>query len=384
MRIANNSSDYSQIGSSGSGAYISLFGNATNYNGLMQYITGSTGSHVFYTADGATERLRIASNGNIGIGTTDTATYKLNVEGSLKVNGEIRLSNSQSTRIFTANSGGVDQIKIASNGTACLVAHNGYLAVGNLTAPGYMLDVAQGFGSPGNINTSYIGYNSGVGNTTNNDYSSSITCRITGSIWVTSYFVTSSDSRIKEDIQDISDDNALQRILSIEPKTYKYVDKLERGDKKVYGFMAQQIKEVVPEAVKIEKAYIPNIYLVADYNSCVITLPFQPTKVVIKVDDKIKCYDKDNKELLVEVIEVIDALTFRIKDIEYSDKKIFVYGTFVDDFHTLNKDCIFTLNVCATQELHRRIEAQNIVIQSHEDRIKELEMKMDRLLSSTT
>jgi hypothetical protein len=32
------------------------------------------------------------------------------------------------------------------------------------------------------------------------------------------------------------------------------------------------------------------------------------------------------------------------------------------------------LNVCATQELHRRIEAQN-------DRIKELEAKIDRLLS---
>jgi hypothetical protein len=208
--------------------------------------------------------------------------------------------------------------------------------------------------------------------------------KFNGGVWSTNYFMASSDSRIKEDIQDINDDNALQSILSIEPKTYKYVDKLEKGDKKVYGFIAQQVRDVIPEAISIQTSYIPNIYLVADYNSNVITLPSQPTKVVIKVDDKIKCYDKDNKELLVEVIEVIDDLTFRIKDTEYSDTKIFVYGTEVDDFHTLNKDYIFTLNVCATQELHRRIEAQSLLIKSQDDRIKDLEMKMERMLSGTT
>jgi hypothetical protein len=37
----------------------------------------------------------------------------------------------------------------------------------------------------------------------------------------------------------------------------------------------------------------------------------------------------------------------------YTGNKLFVFGTEVDDFNTLNKDYIFTLNVCATQELHR-------------------------------
>ena len=62
----------------------------------------------------------------------------------------------------------------------------------------------------------------------------------------------------------------------------------------------------------------------------------------------------------------------------------FVYGYNIDDFHTLDKTYIFTLNVCATQILSRKIEAQNVVIQSHEDRIKDLEMKMERMLSSNT
>jgi hypothetical protein len=192
--------------------------------------------------------------------------------------------------------------------------------------------------------------------------------------------VASSDSRIKEDIQDINDDDALNKILAIEPKTYKYIDKVERGDKKVYGFIAQQIRGIIPEATSIQKSYIPNVMLEADYNNKIITLPSQPTKIVIKVNDNIKCFDDDGNEVLCKVDEVIDDLTFKVKAIDnmkvfdYTGNKLFVYGTEVDDFNTLNKDYIFTLNVCATQELHRRIEAQ-------EARIKELETKIEQILS---
>ena len=221
-----------------------------------------------------------------------------------------------------------------------------------------------------------------------------ICAKFNGSVWSTNLFIASSDSRIKEDIQDINDDDALNKLLAIEPKTYKYVDKIARGDKKVYGFIAQQIREVIPEAIKIEKSYIPNIMSVGEYNDYIITLPSQPTKVIIKVDDNIKCYDKDNNEILVKVEEVIDEITFKIKSIddmkplEYTNDKIFIHGTEVEDFHTLSKEYIFTLNVCATQELHRRIEAQKVIIQSQDERIKsqderikELEEKMSQVLN---
>ena len=155
---------------------------------------------------------------------------------------------------------------------------------------------------------------------------------------------------------------------------HKYVDKVTKGDIKVYGFIAQQIREVLPDAVSLQPNYIPNIMLLADYDNEIITLPTQPTKVIIKLNDKIRCYDKDNKIVDVEVDEIIDDLTFKIKEIEYTDNKIFVSGTEVDDFHTISKEYIFTLNVCATQELHRKIKSQD-------DRIKELEAKVERLLN---
>ena len=59
---------------------------------------------------------------------------------------------------------------------------------------------------------------------------------------------------------------------------------------------------------------------------------------------------------------------------------ITIHGTEIDDFHTLDKSYIFTLNVCATQELHRRMEAQNVIIKSQEERIKELETKIEKIL----
>ncbi len=81
----------------------------------------------------------------------------------------------------------------------------------------------------------------------------------------------------------------------------------------------------------------------------------------------------------MEFDEVIDELTFKIKELEtgYDDNKIFVYGTEIDDFHTVDKNYIYTLNVCSTQELHRRMEPQD-------KRINELETKIEQLILLST
>ena len=53
----------------------------------------------------------------------------------------------------------------------------------------------------------------------------------------------------------------------------------------------------------------------------------------------------------------------------------FVYGSKVNDFHSLDKSYIYTLNVCATQELYKIIQQQNIIIQDLQNRISILENK---------
>ena len=50
-----------------------------------------------------------------------------------------------------------------------------------------------------------------------------------------------------------------------------------------------------------------------------------------------------------------------------------LYGKEIKDFNSLKKDYIFTLNVCATQELYKLITQQNIIIQDLQNRISILE-----------
>jgi hypothetical protein len=96
LRIANNNTDYSIIGcddtDSATNTRIVISGSArTSYNGNIDYFAPSTGQHAFYTTTAQTERMRIGNNGNVSIGTTDTATYKLNVNGTIFVAGQINL-----------------------------------------------------------------------------------------------------------------------------------------------------------------------------------------------------------------------------------------------------------------------------------------------------
>ncbi len=73
--------------------------------------------------------------------------------------------------------------------------------------------------------------------------------------------VNLSDRRIKRDIEEINDETALNMILQVQPTTYYYRDEARnRGNGKVYGFIAQQIKEVIPDVVHTTKEIIANIY----------------------------------------------------------------------------------------------------------------------------
>jgi hypothetical protein len=295
-------------------------------------------------------------------------------------NVDYKIINDGTFKIISSTSG-INTDALVINQSSNITVY-GNVGVGLNLNPGFLLEIGAGTGTTGSITNTYFKVSTAL--TTWTTAVADVCAKFNSSIWTANggSVIASSDSRIKEDIQDINDDGALQSILAIEPKTYKYIDKVIKSNKKVYGFIAQQIREVIPEATSLQKSYIPNIMLLADYNNNIIILPSQPI-YIIKHNDKIKCYDKDDKEIFVEVAEVVDGLTFKIKEPEkeYTDTKIFVYGTHIDDFHTLDKNYIYTLNVCATQELHRRIEAQNITIKAHEERIKELETKMMLVLN---
>ena len=45
----------------------------------------------------------------------------------------------------------------------------------------------------------------------------------------------------------------------MQPKTYEYEDVINRGTKRVYGFISQQIAEFTPEAVSTQKGTLYDI-----------------------------------------------------------------------------------------------------------------------------
>jgi hypothetical protein len=180
-----------------------------------------------------------------------------------------------------------------------------------------------------------------------------------------------SDRRIKRDIEEINDDDALNKILLVQPTTYYYRDEARnRGNGKVYGFIAQQIKEVIPDAVHTTKDIIANIY-----KTCLISNKREiycsiPQDVPIDTEVVINFNDKGNRYKIKEIYE-----DHFIIDQDIDTDECFVFGYSIPDLHGINKDYIFTINVCATQELHRRMEEQ-------EKRIKDNYHKIKKLLST--
>ena len=76
-------------------------------------------------------------------------------------------------------------------------------------------------------------------------------------------------------------------------------------------------------------------------------------KDILKVNDEIQILDLEGKKKPYKIISIADN-NITIND-KIKGEKCFVYGSKVNDFKTLNKDYIYTLNVSATQELYKLI-----------------------------
>ena len=168
-----------------------------------------------------------------------------------------------------------------------------------------------------------------------------------------------SDERIKENIVDVSDNLALQMVRNIPCRYYEYKDKLNRGIEKTIGFIAQEVKEVLPMAVSLQKNIIPNemrnlkdliwndTTLYTDLSDC------SGIKYRFYVSNDVSGNDEIQKDI---VGNPDNTFTF---DSSYNN--VFCYGKEVDDFHTLDKNKLFALNFSATQELDRKVTALETV-----------------------
>ena len=153
---------------------------------------------------------------------TNTSTVSIN--GSTGIDGTLLLSSAKGSYISKFHSGTTANIELRTatvSGTMFLQDHLGLLVVGTTTAQATFQNT---FG--GNVAMKNALRVLGTGVT------------IDGNLIVAGVTLSSSDSRIKEDVQPIDQDLCVEIVNSIEPKSYKRTDKINNTQREI-GFIAQ-------------------------------------------------------------------------------------------------------------------------------------------------
>jgi uncharacterized protein YjbI with pentapeptide repeats len=281
------------------------------------------------------------------------------------------------------------------------ISGSGYVGIGT-NNPTHPLTIATHVAT-GNITAvTFIQY----GNTTiggNNTFNWSFSLVSASSIRCGGDLVFFSDSRIKKDIIDVDDNEALEKLRLIKPKKYKYKDTITRTPDEVYGFIAQEVKTVLPNGVTYQMEYIPNFYCLGDIvlvddetnRYSIITsnnLTFESLKDengnILNESYKVKFYGENNISYEGIVISYENNTLVVDLDKKYDlptddnlSNKIFIYGQQITDFNVLKKDAIWTLATAALQEVDRQQQADKLRIAELENKVSSLETLINNILN---
>jgi len=176
----------------------------------------------------------------------------------------------------------------------------------------------------------------------------------------------------------------------LESKEYHYIDPERRRPMKTIGFIAQEVKEVIPNAVSLQKEFIPD-------EMRIIAEPVwtqDASKVYLDIPDldmsgaftgKAKFYVSNDpsgnnevcKEVEIKEVETEDSTplfpkTKIVAEFDQSWNNVFFYGKEVNDFHTIDKAQIFALHHSAIQELSRRNDEKTQRIDTLENKVNNM------------
>lgn len=193
-------------------------------------------------------------------------------------------------------------------------------------------------------------------------------------------WAATSDRRIKRDIVELDDEESLTILRKLKPCKYNYVPSYNINKNKQIGFIAQEVREVLPGAVSLDTKWIPNISCIAevkygaDENLVRLNLTNElPTDVTVEKNTKLSIGTPSKGRVNVIVVNVLSNTIVEVKaeDEDYFKSKppqVFVYGTFVNDFHHLFKDKIWAVGVSALQQIDRIHNNQkNLLSNIHTD-----------------
>ena len=206
---------------------------------------------------------------------------------------------------------------------------------------------ADGNGLMSDAPTSTAIFNNGggrIGYTTNGAIRAELT---SGGTFNSQSFGIYSDERIKDNITDVDDAESLEIIRKLQPKNFVM---RENRDKKKWGFIAQDVEQVVPEVVSSDgdqKVYIRKKYEIVSYNP--------PVKVsdVVYSNVSIAEYDTLDANVQVYYSGPDSSNTYYsniVTEAVYSKSNVSALITDevfdIDDCIQLSVDETYSLNVC--------------------------------------
>jgi hypothetical protein len=397
-------------GTRGGGGYANFFLNVFNDNsfntmglglgctdaGTSTIRSQTAGSRLTLGAGNNTDNTLTISNSRVGIGITAPTELLYVNGGGVAVNANASAGGTTHYQWHSSNSYrwavGLQPAETGSaNGGANLqffsYADNGAYLSNPMTIT-RVGRVGIGTNSPSNgqlhVDTSLsvtIPSGEQLTDTDNSNFTGG-TCNVSiysrGFIWANQPVVVTSDQRIKTDIIDISDGQALDTIRLIEPKRYKYIETAERTDEYVYGFLAQQVSNVLPYSTTLKTRPVPDIYDIADICGTRLTLR---NKDVSGGDANVHYITDDFKEKRYWT-RFVNSRTLDVS-MDVSDSfpgdKVYVYGRVVDDFHVLDKNAIYTVGIAALQEVDRQVQRQQATIEQLTSQLADLTARLTQL-----
>ena len=185
-------------------------------------------------------------------------------------------------------------------------------------------------------------------------------------------FFAFSDERIKH-IHGRSDAaRDLATLMGIEVTDYSFIDTAARGTGAQKKVIAQQVEKIYPQAVRQSTDVVPDIYQQATVRDGWVQLA-----TPLKVGERVKLVS-GKEQGVYEVTAVRDG-AFRTT-FNPASATVFVYGREVNDFRTVDYDAIAMLNVSATQELARKVEAQSAELARLQSQLAQALTEKDLLL----
>jgi hypothetical protein len=153
-----------------------------------------------------------------------------------------------------------------------------------------------------------------------------------------------------------------RKISKLRITDYNLKDTVSNSPEVVKGMIAQEVKDVMPNAVRSITNVVPDIFCLADKVQ-ILESDLQlklPSSFDLKLDDKIRIISvHGTEELFVKEIEG-DIIKLANTKFKYSkEDKVFVYGREVNDFLSIDFNQITALNTSAIQSLIRENSALN-------------------------